>query len=193
MIFWQSESISLFGTAGLLEKESLIAIYRRWLTIKKESKEKRGGNIGGGGSQTSQPHQAPQTPLFSWVNDAITHSLSYKGSCNLVTPLSNGITKVSSKSFPSENCQPTAGTATTSIHPLRPPPLGTSTSSSSKSSAVSYLSCPSADPSPLLLQGETKGLARSTLLPFRFAMAIVLEGYCHFSVKTPSIGVGRSR
>jgi hypothetical protein len=32
---------------------------------------------------------------------------------------------------------------------------------------------------------------RSILLPFRFAMVIAIEGYCHFSVKTPSIGVGR--
>ena len=31
----------------------------------------------------------------------------------------------------------------------------------------------------------------STLLPFRLAMAIAIEGYCHFSAKTPSIGVGR--
>ncbi|EFX67494.1 hypothetical protein DAPPUDRAFT_261583 [Daphnia pulex] len=74
------------------------------------------------------------------------------GSCDLVTPVSNGIIKVSSKSFQSENCHPTAGTATTSIHPLRPPPPSTSTSSSSKSPAMSYLSCPRADPSPLLLQ-----------------------------------------
>ncbi len=47
---------------------------------------------------------SPSDPVVSWVN--------------LVIPVSYGITKVSNKSFQSENCQTTAGTATISIHPL---------------------------------------------------------------------------
>ena len=41
-----------------------------------------------------------------------------------------------------------------------------------------------------IINEKTDKIEKITIF-FRLAMAIDIEGYCHFSAKTPSIGVGR--